>query len=316
MGQSTTQTATRSARTATPKRAPTALTTVAVMVGDSAARTRVVTALGEEGLVPLIVTARDISVRGLDGPPVAALVYDLAPWNDDARRLLGRLGPDLPVMFYAPSHAEVARLLIEAGRLPLVDGELQCDGPGDIARLRRSVRRLLEMAPAAIVFRLLMRHAPNLPSVVVQFCRNACGVLAAGMGDTLTVSHLASALGADRRTLERHWRAHKLPPPKEMLDWIIVVFAAYLSERDNLLLYSTHELLGMSWERLRRSRLRLRHLRQATQGVVVVLTQFARRLTRPNAQPPHHQPLLVPFHKASPERPPHRPRRSLRISRV
>ncbi|MGH7607757.1 MAG: hypothetical protein ACREME_10480, partial [Gemmatimonadales bacterium] len=91
------------------------------------------TALREERLRPRAASAKDVMPAGV-GPSVVAIVYDLAPWNDEARRLLRRLRrdpvPDLPALLYAPPRHEVGPLLMEAGRLPIVWGELQCDGPG------------------------------------------------------------------------------------------------------------------------------------------------------------------------------------------
>ena len=260
--------------------------TVAVWIADARARERVIIALREERLSCRLVSAKDFGVYGLEGPSAAALVYDLAPWNDEALKFLRRMRAkrlpvtDLPVLVYAPSRAEVGRLLVDAGHLPMVWGELQFAEGSDVARLRRSIRQMLAVTPAAVVLQLLKVYAPQLPALVLQFSQAACGRLAAGKGDTLTVSFIASALNADRRTLERRWRSWNLPAPKEFLDWVVVLYAAYLSERHRISFDDTNRLMGMSSERLRRCRFRLRPRPLVEKGVEPILAALTRRMTR------------------------------------
>ncbi len=89
MTQAATQTATRLAQTATRRGSTEKVTQIAVWVSDARARDRVITALREEGLVARLVTAKDFTIHGLAGPPAAALVYDLAPWTDEAIKFCG-----------------------------------------------------------------------------------------------------------------------------------------------------------------------------------------------------------------------------------
>jgi len=284
MVQTTTQSATRLTQTATRAALPEGLRTVAVLISDLAARERVMTALREEGLSARIVATSNFTVRGLAGPPAALLVYDFAPWTDTARAFLRRLRgfptalPDLPVLLYVPQRMEIGQLLVEAGRLSMTWGELQFDGPDEVRRLRRAIRQILEVTPAAIVFRMLMFYVPDLPADVVHFCRRACGALAAGRGRTLTVSALSKDLGVERRTLERRWRLLHLAP-KEFLDWITLVFAAHIAERHDLEIYDAGELLGMDAKRVERCRLRLKPLFN-TDSVEAVLMAMTRRLTQ------------------------------------
>jgi hypothetical protein len=119
----------------------------------------VLSALRDEGLSARIVTQRDFTVRGLEGAPAALLVYDLAPWTDAASAFLHRLRgfptsrPAIPVLLYAPQRVDIGQLLVEAGRLSMVWGELQLDDVDEVRRLRRAIRRVLAVAPAAVVFR-------------------------------------------------------------------------------------------------------------------------------------------------------------------
>ncbi len=184
------------------------------------------------------------------------------------------------MLVYAPQRPEVGSLLVEADQMGMVWGESQFAEVSDIARLRRTIRQMLAVTPASIVLQLLMVYAPQLPPLVVEFCRIACNRLGAGKGDTLTVSLIASELGADRRTLERRWRTWSLPSPKDFLAWIIILFAAYLSERHRVSVYDTNALLGMSVERLRRCRFRLRPRPLFEKGVEPVLTALARRIAQ------------------------------------
>jgi len=307
MAQTATQSATRFTQTATRAGLPEGLRTVAVMISDLAARERVLNAVRDEGLSTRIVTQRDFTVRGLAGAPAAVLVYDFAPWTDAARAFLRRLRgfptgrPDIPVVLYVPQRAEAAQLLVEAGRLSMVWGELQLDTVDDVRRLRRAIRRILEVTPAAVVFRLMMFHLPDLPADVVHFCRLACGALAAARGGTLTVSALSKDLGVERRTLERRWHQFHLAP-KEFLDWIVQVFAAYMAERYSREIDDTAEILGVNAQRLRRCRVRLKRL-QRTDSVEAVLMHMSRRFSR--IRVPHPRPAwdlrgeVVPLYEAA-----------------
>lgn len=254
-----------------------------------------------------IVTTKDFTVRGLAGPPVAALVYDLAPWTDAARRFVRSLRgfptavPDVPLLLYVPLRAEAAQLLVEAGRLSMVWGELQLDVIDEVRRLRHAIRQVLAVTPAAVVFRLLMFHLPDLPSDVVQFCRLASGRLAAGKGGSLTVSALAKSLSVERRTLERRWRQFGLAP-KELLDWIVLAFAAYVADRHNLEIDETGEILGLDTKRVQRCRIRLKQPSR-TESVNAVLMQMSRRFSR--IRVPHPRPEwdlrgeVVPLYEAT-----------------
>ncbi|SRR6266536_1733211 len=193
MLQAATQSATRSKQTATLRQPNPMTTAVAVLVADVRARNRVIVALRSEGLVPRAITARDVAVSGLTGAPVAALIYDLAPWNDEAIKFLRRLRhkglpANLPVLIYAPPRPEVGKLLVDAGRMPMIWGELQVEENSDIARLRNTLRQMIAVTPAAIVLQLLMVYAPNLPSLALRFCEAACVRLGAARGENLTVS--------------------------------------------------------------------------------------------------------------------------------
>ncbi len=256
------------------------------MIADTAARAQVRDALQEEGLAARVVTMGDFTVRGIAGPPVAALVWDGAPWSAATVGFLRRLRAaashlaDLPVLLYVPPRAEVPQLLIAAGAYPLVRGEMHLGTAADGGRLRVAIRRLLESAPASAVYRRLILAMPDLTSDVQRICRFTCDKLAAREGDTLTVSRVAKDLGMERRTLERRFRLLGLPKPKELLDWIVVVFAAYVAERRGSRLYPAAPLLGLSEVRFRRTRLRLRTLRRATGGVALVLQQMSDRISR------------------------------------
>jgi hypothetical protein len=89
----------------------------------------------------------------------------------------------------------------------------------------------------------------------------------------------------ERRTLERRFRSLGLPKPKELLDWIVVVFGAYVAGSQGTQLYAFGPRMGLSKARMRRTRLRLRTLRRATSGVALVLSQLADRITRCRMRP-------------------------------
>jgi len=278
MIKAATQNATRFHQTAT-------LASAAVMIADPPARARVRDALQHEGLTSRVVTMGDFTIRGIEGAPVAALVWDGAPAPTALTFLRRTRAPasqlvDLPLLLYVPPRADVAQLLIAAGAFPLIRGEVQSGTVADAGRLRAAIRALLESAPADAVYRRLMLALPDLTQDVQHICRFACGKLAARKGDTLTVARVAKELGMARRTLERRFQSLGLPKPKEFLDWIVVVFGVYVAGSQGTQLYALGPRMGFSEARMRRTRLRLRTLRSATSGVARVLQQLSDRITR------------------------------------
>lgn len=286
------------------------------MIADPLARARVRDALQDEGLIARVVTMGDFTIRGIEGAPVAALVWDGAPaavalsFLHRTRASASQLA-DLPLLLYVPPRADVAQLLLAAGAFPLIRGEIQSGTLADVNRLRAAIRGLLESAPAAAVYRRLMLALPDLTQDVQHICRFACGKLAARKGDSITVSRVAKELRMARRTLERRFRTLGLPKPKEFLDWIVVVFAAYVARGQGTQLYALGPRIGLSEARMRRTRLRLRTLRRATGGVARVLSQLSDRITLyrmrsgPAPKAAVATPASSPMIGRRPPRPPH-----------
>jgi DNA-binding transcriptional ArsR family regulator len=234
---------------------------VAYDIHDPTARRRLLTALESEGLSAVSVELEPLAsgVRQLPAGLVG-LVHDLAPWTDAAPvrlRDLRHRARELPILIYAPVRPGVAQLLIDVARIHLLSAQLVLDGPEEVGRLKRSIRYLLAAQPRRTVMRRLALGTGGLPAEAEAFCELVLSALEKGDGGVVTVKEVARRLGTDRRTLERHLRAARLPSPGELLDWMLLLYSCFASRDHEERLPSVARSLDLDPRRLRRIRLRL-----------------------------------------------------------
>jgi len=163
-------------------------------------------------------------------PPCDALIYDLAPWDDNIPALVARIRevhPPLPILLYPPPHPRVSTLLLRCGEVAGVRVRMQSHESHEVEALHGLVRWLHASIYAERVLHLVQLLLPGLPPRARQYIRIILGRLTGTRGGrTLSVGSVVAETGTPIRTLQRALEDGGLPPPKALLDWITLMFAA------------------------------------------------------------------------------------------
>jgi len=263
---------------------------IAHCISSSETRRLVETALRMGRLEPVAVELAEssFSLRGLSH--CSGIVYDLYPWDITATLHLEGLRhrfPDLLILLYAPARAGIARLLSLCAHTSGVHAELQqgCS-TREAERLRELVTGMLDDGPRLRLLRMIQAALPPMRDTVWRFTELALRLMGRSR---LTVGGLASGLGISERTLERSWCETSVPAPKELLEWITLLFVGLLSAQSGFSVASAARGLGIDTQALYRLRHRLlsTDLRQGRDDFEVVFLAFADRCrvrTRPTAR--------------------------------
>ena len=201
---------------------------VACAVGEGAARELLVAALVAEGadVRPMAPPQLATGLPSLD--PCTALVYDLAPVTDASVDLIHTLRsrhPWLPILLYPPLREGVVPLILAAGQIPGVKAKGQCLDSLEPQRLRAFIRDALASAPASRIGTMVSLLITGAPPRLLAFAQVALRRLGArNPASSRTVGAIASELGMTPRTLQRAVPDDTLPPPKELLDWLTLLF--------------------------------------------------------------------------------------------
>ena len=208
------------------------------------------------GLEPL--ARDDVVPRIYNSYAPALLLHDLAPFNAKAVeqiRSIRQANHGVPILLYPPIQRGIASLLLDCGRIPLVQAELQL--PGGCEDLRHAVDRLLASTPARHVWQLLSTCYVGRPSAVRQFIWLALNAAQRGCVEELQIDVLASKLATERRTLERLFARLALPSPRRVRDWCVYLLVAAHSEHSGARLEEAARIVGLDPKRLARLAKRL-----------------------------------------------------------
>jgi hypothetical protein len=213
-------------------------TSIAFCTSDPGARTRLITAIDAEGFDPLELTPREVLASPHLVTACAAFVHDLEPIGDDSLRTVRDLRakfPTLPILLYVPHEPGTAALLLAAGRVPGVGAKGQFTDGDEVDRLRAFIQRGVADVPAVELARLLTLLLPDMPTRVAEFTFAALRRIAGPeWHPEITVGSIVPELGYTRRTLLRSWTDRRIPQPKELLDWLTLLFVTYASGRSGL----------------------------------------------------------------------------------
>lgn len=204
---------------------------VVCSLATAEARRLVSRILHDEGAYPVTVSVDSFGAREARRPCVA-VVCDLSPWDDDA---LGRLDalrderPDLPILVYIPRRFTSLTLQSEFRRRPNLFVRVQAHGAEEERGLRRDIKRLLAAVPADQLMMIVSRILPHASHTIVAFMRGVLERL--GPTRKVTVLNTAAAIGISGRTLERQIRAEGLTTPKELMDWLTLMYIVFIAER-------------------------------------------------------------------------------------
>lgn len=261
---------------------------VAYCLSSSEARGIVETALRIAGFdaIPLEAGGTAISLPQLR--ECSGLIHDLYPWDITGTIQIEGLRhrfPDLLILLYAPARAGIAQLLSFCAHLSGVRAELQqAFTSSEAERLRNLVISMMDDGPRPRLLRMIQAVTPDAPASAWRFTELALRSMGRGR---LTVGQLATGLGLSLRTLERTWHDAALPAPKELLEWLSLLFAGLLSGQSGISVASAARGLGIDTQQLYRFRQRLLPgaLRSSREEFETVLLAFAgrcRTLRRPS----------------------------------
>lgn len=237
------------------------VTVVGCSVSDARARSRLRRAVVHEGagFSELPSPLRKGLIGSLDG--CCALVIDLAPWVDSAIATLHwvrRVRPIMPVLLFTPNVSRVAMLLLECGRMEGVRAFSQPQSVDDPHALRNEIRTLLDGIGGLAFLEIVKRAVPGAPRVVLGYVRWAVRLLCDERHlASLTVGLVSSRLDVSERSLHRLWGSAALPHPKEMLDWLLLLFVSFQAERTGLPQSTVAGHIRLNRQRLYRIRRRL-----------------------------------------------------------
>ena len=220
----------------------------------------------------------------------AALLYDLEPASDASVELVEALRarhPCLPVLLYPPLRDGIFPLLLAAGRVPGVSAKAQGGGSHEGARLQAFIRQALADAPAnrlASIVSLLLEDAP--PRLLAFAHAALLRICHRRQASERTVAVVAADLGFTLRTLQRDIASPSLPSPKELLDWLTLLFMSLVAEWSGVSMRNVATAFRVDPNTLYRMRRRLMPGTpppgQSPQEFDLALLAFARRCGVPH----------------------------------
>jgi hypothetical protein len=188
-------------------------------------------------------------------------VYDLAPWDRSAVelvRLIRRENPILPIFLYPPPVPGATELVLECGSIIGVSAQSQSHVANAVSALRRGVYDLLDSVAELVFVGLIQEVVHRAPHEVLEFTRVTLRVLQTEQRvASLSVTRIALRLRVPTRTLRRSWQRTSLPSPKEMLDWLVLLFVNFEAERRGVPVSKIATRLGLDRQHLYRIRRRL-----------------------------------------------------------
>ena len=182
-----------------------------------------------------IVAAQTAEVANRAAPSYAALIYDLAPWDERALARIDHLRslrPELPLLLYLPPVSPAVSLVPSCGRLTNVRLRMQERHGDGVKGLQQDVRWLLRSVPVREIMTQVADALPEVSSLTTLFSHHVLRRLS--VKRRATVTSAARALGLSKRTLERRMRNDRLPPPKEIIDWLTILHVSLIAARSSL----------------------------------------------------------------------------------
>ncbi len=217
-----------------------------------------------------------------------AVVYDLAPWDKRSQstiRTIIEACPTAPILLYAPVRPGIGSLLCD--RWPdRVGIKLQFEDPEEATRLYDQMRVLLGRIPLQHIGSIFGALFPELPNRVSTYIRLAIRELGDAGQVSPNVSSLAYSMEVSLRTLERSWAGLRIPSPKELLDWIMLLYITLAGESTCIPVGAAGRVIGLDAAAICRLRKRLvspmianalQNGIESTSDFDVTLLSFARR---------------------------------------
>lgn len=191
------------------------------------------------------------------------LVYDLEPRDERAVKILRaarQLAPLCPFLLYIPEWPWLFELVQRAEVNSLVRIHIPKSGKQEETELKKDLGMLLREAVVAIVMHCIaLLSAPRLTPVKASYMWEVGRWLINPPEHKKrpTVRRMAARLRTSAREIERKWDADRLPKPKELLDWSLLLFAELAPCVTGMARGELCQTLGLTRQGLYRLRQRL-----------------------------------------------------------
>ena len=219
---------------------------ILVCLRSERARERVARAVHVVGAEPV-----DTSIGPLlDGthPPLRRLVYDLHPWTPVAAATLMNIietNPELRILLYVPVRADGLEMLPRFGGLDRVCSKVQNFSVATFGLLCGFIRFVNTGNACPGCERVVTTAMPHLTQNTRNIVRVATAkVTSAKSHRANRVLSLARDLQISSRTLTRRFMDGGLPPPKEFMDWMLLMHLAERAAREGRPAASVARQLG------------------------------------------------------------------------
>ncbi len=190
-----------------------------------------------------------------------ALIYDLAPWDDSAPKVMDAFRqrvPAAPILLYPPLPHDIDHHLEVQLPRRCVCLRLQRNNADERQDLRRTIRRMLSLIPCNRLALLVRNAVPEMPDPLLAYVQEALNTLRdEEKAGRLLVESVATRIGTRVRTLERIAHGSGLPQPKELLDWMLLLHATFVVDKERTTWEAAAWRVGVRTETLCRMRHRL-----------------------------------------------------------
>lgn len=205
------------------------------------------------------------------------LIYDALPFEGAIPVLvrIHREYPQLPIVLYPPIQAGVIRMALCAGGLPQVTGFGQWHGGNDVQQLAELMERKVALAPEREAFTVLKALCPHLSPRAGAFAGAA--LRARATGRRCTVETVSRAINVHPDRLRRRWPAQPFPSPKELLDWLTILYATHIREWSHVGWGAIARAMNIGENTLRRLRRNIVTDGDGSPGFAAVILTFAAR---------------------------------------
>ena len=208
--------------------------TVFVCISSERASERLARAVGVVGAVPKQISFAEL--RSGHRGALEHLVYDLSPWTPTAAATLTGIletNPTVRALLYVPVRADGLDMLPRFGGLDGVCTKVQSFSVATFGLLCGLLRFVCSGDTASIGEGTVTAAVPNLTPTMWNMLRVAtANITSARASGSLRVVDLARELNISPRTLTRKFTGAGLPPPKEFLDWMLLMYVADRASRE------------------------------------------------------------------------------------
>ncbi|UCG87763.1 MAG: hypothetical protein JSW71_04230 [Gemmatimonadota bacterium] len=236
-------------------------TNVVCCIYDSEAARRVRIAVEREGARPLPLCWQAVIQGAKPGSDWSALIYDLEPRNERTSEVVAAFRSNTlagPILLYPPPAHDIGPYLESHLGRPDVCLRLQHHDAHEVRDLSADVRRVLNMVPCNRLAGVVRNAADGMPERLLAYAREALNAVAMkDRGDKLLVGDVARRIRTATRTLERLSNERNLPRPKELLDWMILLYVTFVMQYEGVTWARITRRLGLCPRTLYRIRRRL-----------------------------------------------------------